>query len=206
MTHPRFAVFSISILSLGAAKDRPITDTDLQSEERWATPRASSTRCNGCRRIFVLTINFGNNGSTTTSPPRYTPHQVQVFSSSVTTLQRLWAPTSKVKEFSIAGGKCIYSFSIRNQVHGHRALSRSRGPPHPSRSLPTPALRNNTAKAPRVSLASCPTPDGQVPKPWTLGESQTRQLASRNAQLRQQRPRDLPTRLRRGKRESRKVK
>eukprot|EP00962_Isochrysis_galbana_P004443 scaffold1222_cov138-Isochrysis_galbana.AAC.2 len=35
---------------------------------------------------------------------------------SVTTLQRLWAPTSKVKEFSIAGGKCNLLFQQTESV------------------------------------------------------------------------------------------
>eukprot|EP00962_Isochrysis_galbana_P058759 scaffold31970_cov106-Isochrysis_galbana.AAC.1 len=67
------AVFSISILSLGSAKDRPITDTDVQSDERpLALPRhphgAARVRVAlavGCRVTSVMTCGFGSSLYTT---------------------------------------------------------------------------------------------------------------------------------------------
>eukprot|EP00962_Isochrysis_galbana_P023710 scaffold7181_cov113-Isochrysis_galbana.AAC.3 len=63
------AVFSIFILYLGAAKNKPITVTDVNRRaERWATPRdtprsarrasSSCMRCSGCRRTSVLCADY----------------------------------------------------------------------------------------------------------------------------------------------------
>eukprot|EP00962_Isochrysis_galbana_P033835 scaffold11388_cov124-Isochrysis_galbana.AAC.1 len=68
------AVFSIFILYLGAAKNKPITVTDVQSDGRpLALPRdpdraATCMRCGGCRVRFAMTDPFYNNGWTTICP------------------------------------------------------------------------------------------------------------------------------------------
>eukprot|EP00962_Isochrysis_galbana_P044183 scaffold17061_cov93-Isochrysis_galbana.AAC.2 len=68
------AVFSIFVLSLGEAKNRPITFTDVQSDGRplalprdpYCVLRATCMRCGGCRVRFAMIDLFYNNGSTTT--------------------------------------------------------------------------------------------------------------------------------------------
>eukprot|EP00962_Isochrysis_galbana_P014934 scaffold4278_cov129-Isochrysis_galbana.AAC.3 len=63
-------------LSLGAAKFRPITVTDVQSDGRplalpGDSPRARhmyALQWRGCRATFVMAVLFYNNGSTTTCP------------------------------------------------------------------------------------------------------------------------------------------
>eukprot|EP00962_Isochrysis_galbana_P004912 scaffold1352_cov129-Isochrysis_galbana.AAC.4 len=67
LSHPRFFT---SILSSDTAKDRPITDTDVQNDGRRlrvhgdpcsALP-ASSTPCCGCRRTSVMITDYVING------------------------------------------------------------------------------------------------------------------------------------------------
>eukprot|EP00962_Isochrysis_galbana_P044466 scaffold17261_cov106-Isochrysis_galbana.AAC.7 len=49
------AVFSIPILSLGSAKDRPITDTDVQSDER---PLALPRHPHGAARVRAPIMHY----------------------------------------------------------------------------------------------------------------------------------------------------
>eukprot|EP00962_Isochrysis_galbana_P053744 scaffold25262_cov118-Isochrysis_galbana.AAC.6 len=59
-----------------AAKNKPITVTDVQSDGRPLAPRstprfaprATCMRCGGCRARFAMIDSFYNNGSTTICP------------------------------------------------------------------------------------------------------------------------------------------